>query len=165
MDHVVYKRCTQMRWTALQGGCHEEVLLLMGIIFILSGRCFWIVTNLFVYSLWPWFLQDPFVYRSLLCAQLMLPLVKDMEAPPPKPQPVVDEEDMEENVSHMTWCFDVTWLDSLMSHNFQDALMSHGNYIWVFILTHLEEKWSVQACILCQASGSDRPYRTPWEFG
>lgn len=46
--------------------------------------------------------------RSLLCAQLMLPLVKDMEAPPPKPQPVVDEEDMEENVSHMTWCVDVT---------------------------------------------------------
>ena len=42
-------------------------------------------------------LKDPFVYRSLLCAQLMLPLVKDMEAPPPKPQPVVDEEDMEEN--------------------------------------------------------------------
>ena len=47
-------------------------------------------------------IQDPFVNRSLLCAQLMLPLVRDMEAPPPKPTPVVDEEDMEENVSHMT---------------------------------------------------------------
>ena len=46
-------------------------------------------------------IQDPFVNRSLLCAQLMLPLVKDMEAPPPKPTPVVDEEDMEENVCVM----------------------------------------------------------------
>ena len=82
--------------------------------------------------------------RSLLCAQLMLPLVKDMEAPPPKPQPVVDEEDMEENVSHMTWCFDVTC----------------KLYV-LFILTQLEEKRSIQACFLCQASGSDRPWRTP----
>ena len=35
--------------------------------------------------------------RSALCAQLMLPLIKVLEAPPPKPKVPINDDDIEED--------------------------------------------------------------------